>query len=243
MASKEPSSGHDPDDNRELNGGASRFSAEFKEGAVVTGNRRPRGRPPGSKNKPKPPIFVTRDSPNALLSHIMEVAGGADVAESIAHFARRRQRGVCVLSGAGTVADVALRQPAAPGAVVALRGRFEILSLTGTFLPGPAPPGSTGLTVYLAGGQGQVVGGSVVGTLTAAGPVMVIASTFANATYERLPLPLDDHDEAGGRAAGPGRQIMAPPLMAADPTAMPLFGGGALFEGLAWAHALPPPAY
>ncbi|KAL5220350.1 hypothetical protein ABZP36_025063 [Zizania latifolia] len=170
----------------------------------------------------------------------MEVAGGADVAESIAHFARRRQRGVCVLSGAGTVTDVALRQPAAPGAVVALRGRFEILSLTGTFLPGPAPPGSTGLTVYLAGGQGQVVGGSVVGTLTAAGPVMVIASTFANATYERLPLPLDDDDE-GGRVAGPGGHIMPPPLMAADPSAMPMFGGGGLHEGLAWAHARPPP--
>ncbi|CAO2164841.1 unnamed protein product [Urochloa humidicola] len=231
---------------------------EPKEGAVVAGNRRPRGRPPGSKNKPKPPIFVTRDSPNALRSHVMEVTGGADVAESIAHFARRRQRGVCVLSGAGTVADVALRQPAAPGAVVALRGRFEILSLTGTFLPGPAPPGSTGLTVYLAGGQGQVVGGSVVGTLTAAGPVMVIASTFANATYERLPLDDADEDPAGhlphgGHGGGP------PPMMpATDPSsAMPMFGGlmpgggsasagAGLHEGLAWAtttHARPPPPY
>ncbi|CAL5014169.1 unnamed protein product [Urochloa decumbens] len=234
------------EEDREMNG-------EPKEGAVVAGNRRPRGRPPGSKNKPKPPIFVTRDSPNALRSHVMEVAGGADVAESIAHFARRRQRGVCVLSGAGTVADVALRQPAAPGAVVALRGRFEILSLSGTFLPGPAPPGSTGLTVYLAGGQGQVVGGSVVGTLTAAGPVMVIASTFANATYERLPLPMDDAEEdpAAAQPAGPGGG--PPPI---DPSAMPMFppnllmpGGasgaaGQLHEGIAaWAapHARPPP--
>ncbi|KAL6662032.1 hypothetical protein ACP70R_001416 [Stipagrostis hirtigluma subsp. patula] len=232
-------------------------TGEPKEGAVVTGNRRPRGRPPGSKNKPKPPIFVTRDSPNALRSHVMEVAGGADVAESIAHFARRRQRGVCVLSGAGTVTDVALRQPTAPGAVVALRGRFEILSLTGTLLPGPAPPSSTGLTVYLAGGQGQVVGGSVVGTLTAAGPVMVMASTFANATYERL--PLDEAEEDAGQAQMPPGG--GPPLMGgmADPSAMPMYGGvppnllpggsaaasGAGLQlghdGLAWAHARPPP--
>ncbi|XP_020987641.1 AT-hook motif nuclear-localized protein 20 [Arachis duranensis] len=178
-------------------------SDEPREGAVEVGTRRPRGRPPGSKNKPKPPIFVTRDSPNALRSHVMEIAGGADVAESVAQFARRRQRGVCVLSGSGSVANVTIRQPTAPGAVV-LHGRFEILSLTGAFLPGPAPPGSTGLTVYLAGGQGQVIGGSVVGSLVAVGPVMVIAATFANATYERLPLDEEDEGPSGGGGGSSG---------------------------------------
>ncbi|XP_047976079.1 AT-hook motif nuclear-localized protein 19-like [Salvia hispanica] len=165
-------------------------SEEAKEGAVEAPARRARGRPAGSKNKPKPPIFVTRDSPNALRSHVLEVASGSDVADSIAQFARRRQRGVCVLSANGAVADVTLRQPS-----VALPGRFEILSLTGSFLPGPSPPGSTGLTVYLAGGQGQVLGGSVLGALVAAGPVMVIASTFSNAVYERLPLGEDEEGE------------------------------------------------
>jgi len=218
---------------------------EPREGAVVAApNRRPRGRPAGSKNKPKPPIFVTRDSPNALRSHVMEVAGGADVADAIAQFSRRRQRGVCVLSGAGTVSNVALRQPSAPGAVVALHGRFEILSLTGTFLPGPAPPGSTGLTVYLAGGQGQVVGGSVVGSLIAAGPVMVIASTFANATYERL--PLDEEEEDGGPAPPMPDPLLGGGHGIADPSALPMFnlppsngqlGGG---DGFPWAHPRPP---
>lgn len=181
-------------------------SDEPKEGAIEPPARRPRGRPPGSKNKPKPPIFVTRDSPNALRSHVMEVAAGADIAESIAAFARRCQRGVCVLSAAGAVTGVTLRQPTGGSAVVALHGRFEILSLTGAFLPGPAPPGSTGLTVYLAGGQGQVVGGSVVGPLLASGPVMVIAATFSNATYERLPLEEqeEDHQQPPGHQLGSG---------------------------------------
>ncbi|KAG6434223.1 hypothetical protein SASPL_105846 [Salvia splendens] len=165
---------------------------EESEGAVEAPARRARGRPAGSKNKPKPPIFVTRDSPNALRSHVLEVVSGSDVVDSIAQFARRRQRGVCVLSANGTVADVTLRQPSA----VALPGRFEILSLTGSFLPGPSPPGSTGLTVYLAGRQGQVLGGSVLGALVAAGPVMVIASTFSNAVYERLPLQEDEEEAA-----------------------------------------------
>ncbi|KAI3783422.1 hypothetical protein L1987_42503 [Smallanthus sonchifolius] len=150
--------------------------------------RRPRGRPPGSKNKPKPPIVITKESPNALRSHVLEISSGSDVSECIATFAQRRHRGVSVLSGNGVVTNVTLRQPAAPGGVLSLQGRFEILSLSGAFLPPPSPPGATGLTVYLAGGQGQVVGGMVVGQLMASGPVMVIAATFTNAIYERLPL-------------------------------------------------------
>ncbi|PHT58274.1 AT-hook motif nuclear-localized protein 23 [Capsicum baccatum] len=126
--------------------------------------RRPRGRPPGSKNKPKPPTKTT---------------------------------GICILSGSGIVTNVSIRQPAGVGgnnnssSVVTLNGRFEILSLSGSFLPPPAPPGATSLTIFLAGGQGQVVGGSVVGELMAAGPVIVIASSFTNVAYERLPLEDD----------------------------------------------------
>ncbi|KAK4708123.1 hypothetical protein R3W88_029048 [Solanum pinnatisectum] len=243
-------------------------SDDPKEGAVEVATRRPRGRPAGSKNKPKPPIFVTRDSPNALRSHVMEVANGADVAESIAQFARKRQRGVCVLSATGTVTNVTLRQPSAPGAVMALHGRFEILSLTGAFLPGPAPPGSTGLTIYLAGGQGQVVGGSVVGSLVASGPVMVIASTFSNATYERL--PLEEEEEGGGTVAqgqlgggggsppgmggsgggGGGQQQGGGGGMGDIPSSnMPVYnlppnllpnGGQMNHEAFGWAHGRPP---
>ncbi|KAG6523780.1 AT-hook motif nuclear-localized protein 20-like [Zingiber officinale] len=208
-----------------------------KEGAVEAGPRRPRGRPPGSKNKPKPPIFITRDSPSALRSHVMEVASGADVSECIAHFARRRQCGINVLSGSGAVANVTLRQPAAPGsAVVALQGRFEILSLAGTFLPGAAPPGSTGLTVYLASGQGQVVGGIVVGALVAVGPVIVVAATFSNAIYERLPLEEEDEGLLPIARVGSGG-------LSADPSLLSMYNLPAPYlndpDGLAWAHPRP----
>ncbi|XP_004300243.1 PREDICTED: putative DNA-binding protein ESCAROLA [Fragaria vesca subsp. vesca] len=168
--------------------------------------RRPRGRPPGSKNKPKPPVIITRESANTLRAHILEVGNGCDVFDCVATYARRRQRGICILSGSGTVTNVSLRQPAAAGAVVTLHGRFEILSLSGSFLPPPAPPGATSLTIFLAGGQGQVVGGSVVGELTAAGPVIVIASSFTNVAYERLPLEEEEQlqiqPQAGSQGSG-----------------------------------------
>lgn len=165
-------------------------------------NRRPRGRPPGSKNKPKPPIVITKESPNVLRSNVLEISSGSDIVESLATFAQRRHRGVSVLSGSGIVTNVTLRQPAAPGGVITLHGRFEILSLSGAFLPSPSPPGATGLTVYLAGGQGQVVGGTVAGALVASGPVIIIGATFTNATYERLPI----EDEP----AGEGMQVQQP---------------------------------
>ncbi|XP_051144000.1 AT-hook motif nuclear-localized protein 22-like [Andrographis paniculata] len=174
-----------------------------EEGGSIT--RRPRGRPAGSKNKPKPPIIITRDSANALRSHVMEVADGGDIHDGVSAFAARRQRGVCVLSANGAVSNVTIRQPSAPGAVVTLHGRFEIMSLSGSFLPPPAPPSASALTIYLSGGQGQVMGGTVVGPLLASGPVVIMAASFGNAVYERL--PLEEEDSGGGGA----QQVISDP--------------------------------
>ncbi|WOL00002.1 hypothetical protein Cni_G08713 [Canna indica] len=193
----------------EANNHGLELSAPAGHGDVV--GRRPRGRPPGSKNKPKPPVIITRESANALRAHILEVGSGCDVFECLATYARRRQRGVCVLSGSGTVANVTLRQPASAGggaAVATLQGRFEILSLSGSFLPPPAPPGATSLAVFLAGGQGQVVGGSVVGALIAAGPLIVMAASFTNVAYERL--PLEEEEEEASATPNPELQMHPP---------------------------------
>ncbi|CAH8276246.1 unnamed protein product [Arabidopsis lyrata] len=190
-------------------------------GGDVVG-RRPRGRPPGSKNKPKPPVIITRESANTLRAHILEVTNGCDVFDCVATYARRRQRGICVLSGSGTVTNVSIRQPSAAGAVVTLQGTFEILSLSGSFLPPPAPPGATSLTIFLAGGQGQVVGGSVVGELTAAGPVIVIAASFTNVAYERLPLEEDEQQQQLGGGSNGGGNLF-PEVAAGGGGGLPFF--------------------
>ncbi|XP_060212885.1 AT-hook motif nuclear-localized protein 15 [Lycium barbarum] len=180
----------------------------LSSGPSSSGQRRARGRPPGSKNKPKPPIIVTKETPNSLKSHVLEIKTGSDIIESIATFANSRGRGVSVLSGSGIVTNVKLRQPAMAGGVITLHGRFEILSLSGAFLPSsnsPVGATATGLTVYLAGSQGQVVGGNVAGELIASGPVMVIAATFANATFDRL--PLEDEEEENNVSEGMQMQL------------------------------------
>ncbi|XP_074263987.1 AT-hook motif nuclear-localized protein 29-like [Silene latifolia] len=172
--------------------------------------RRPRGRPAGSKNKPRPPIVVTRDTPNVLRSHMLEIASNTDIMESLAKYAHQRGRGISIVSGTGSVQDVTIKNPADTNTVVTLRGRFEILSLTGTILPPPAPPQAGGLSVFLSGGSGQVVGGAVVGPLMTSGPVLLMAASFSNAIFERLPLEQEEqedhqvHSSGGGGGGGSG---------------------------------------
>ncbi|KAG6497921.1 AT-hook motif nuclear-localized protein 23-like [Zingiber officinale] len=212
------------DNHDQFSGAAEHDGSPYAPQGGDVGSRRPRGRPQGSKNKPKPPVIITRESANVLRAHMLEVGAGCDVFDCIATYAHRRQRGVCVLSGSGVVTNVTLRQPSGPaaaGGVVTLQGRYEILSLAGSFLPPPAPPGATSLSIFLAGGQGQVVGGNVVGALYASGPVIIIAASFTNVAYERLPL---EEEEALPQQGGDGNSGGSGNSAFPDPSSMlPLF--------------------
>lgn len=64
-----------------------------------------------------------------------------------------------------------------------LKGRFEILSLSGSFTPGEVGGMSSregGMTIALSSPDGRVVGGLLGGLLTAAGPVQVPICFLAN---------------------------------------------------------------
>lgn len=198
------------------------------DGASIEVVKRPRGRPPGSKNKPKPPVIITREAePSAAMRpHVLEIPGGHDVVDSLARFARLRNVGICVLSGTGAVANVALRQPSLPaptthgavppaGATIGFHGPLEILSISATFLPpamaalSPASAAAS-MSISLAGPQGQIVGGTVAGPLVAVGTVVVVAAAFSNPTFHRLPVEDDvsiSVSVSGGGGGGCGREV------------------------------------
>ncbi|GMH31371.1 hypothetical protein Nepgr_033214 [Nepenthes gracilis] len=168
--------------------------------------RRRRGRPQGSKNKPKPPVIVTRESdPHPVMSpHILEVVGGVDIIDSLARFTLRHKVGLCVLTASGTVANVTLKQPSTsiPDGTVTFHGRFDIVSLSAVLL-GDGGGGGFGnglFTITLAGPQGQIAGGKVFGSLLAAGTVFVVAASFNYPTFHRLPIENDElhHSISGG---------------------------------------------
>ncbi|KAG0477136.1 hypothetical protein HPP92_013977 [Vanilla planifolia] len=162
-------------------------------GTPSASGRKPRGRPPGSKNKPKPPVVITRDSEYEMQPVVLQLAAGSDVLGSITAFARRHRVGVSILGGSGAIANAALREPGSSAASFTISGRFDILCLSGSFLPPAADKGSAAaFTISLAGERGEVIGGAVAGPVRAAGPVMVVGVTFLAAEYYRLPAARED---------------------------------------------------
>lgn len=94
----------------------------------------------------------------------------------ILSFSQQGSRAICVLSANGAISNVTLRQPNSSGGTLTYEGRFEILSLSGSYLlteNGGTKSRTGGMSVSLAGPDGRVVGGGLAGLLVAAGPVQV----------------------------------------------------------------------
>ncbi|KAJ0964351.1 hypothetical protein J5N97_029473 [Dioscorea zingiberensis] len=138
-----------------------------------------RGRPPGSGKKQQ--LDALGSAGIAFTPHVITVKAGEDVASKIMAFSQQGPRTVCVLSANGAICNVTLRQPATSGGTVTYEGRFEILSLSGSYLlseNGGTRSRTGGLSVALAGSDGRVLGGGVAGMLVAAGPVQVVVGSF-----------------------------------------------------------------
>ncbi|KAK7270792.1 hypothetical protein RJT34_26214 [Clitoria ternatea] len=113
--------------------------------------------------------------------HILTVNDGEDVTMKIMSFSQQGCRAICILSANGTISNVTLRQPSSCGGTLTYEGRFEILSLSGSFMPtenGLHRSRSGGMSVSLAGPDGRIMGGGLAGLLVAAGPVQVVVASF-----------------------------------------------------------------
>lgn len=191
-------------------------------------SRKPRGRPPGSKNKAKPPLIITRDSESTMKPHVLEIPDGCDIVQCLMSFSQKHQVGICVLSARGAVASVSLRQ----GGTVTLHGRFELLSLSGAYLPPSSQAVSAGgLSISLAGPQGQVVGGTVGDFLSTAGPVVIVVASFVNPSYHNLN---SGEEEENGNDNG---NIAPPP-----PPHLPLGNGYSPLPGSSGIYNISPTA-
>ncbi|XP_022737526.1 AT-hook motif nuclear-localized protein 3-like [Durio zibethinus] len=113
--------------------------------------------------------------------HVITVNAGEDIIMKVMSFSQQGTHAICILSANGTISNVTLRQPTSSGGSLTYEGRFEILSLSGSFMPtenGGTKSRSGGMSVSLAGPDGRVLGGGLAGLLVAAGPVQVVVGSF-----------------------------------------------------------------
>lgn len=150
--------------------------------------KRGRGRAGGFLSKKQPRIeleslgeMVACSAGANFTPHIITVASGEDVTMKLMSFSRQGPRAICILSANGVVSNVTLRQPDSSGGTLTYEGIFELLSLSGSFMPsenGGTKSRSGGMSVSLASPDGRVLGGGVAGLLVAASPVQVVVGSF-----------------------------------------------------------------
>ncbi|KAM0940327.1 putative AT-hook motif nuclear-localized protein [Dioscorea sansibarensis] len=152
--------------------------------------KRGRGRPPGSGKRQLLAAlgeWFAYSAGGNFTPHIVTIAAGEDVAARIFSFSQKGPRAICILSANGAISNVTLRQPGSSGGTLTYEGRFEILSLSGSFAitdNSGVRSRTGGLSVSLAGPDGRVVGGGVAGQLLAASPIQVVVGSFMPNTFK-----------------------------------------------------------
>ncbi|KAI8013922.1 AT-hook motif nuclear-localized protein 1 [Camellia lanceoleosa] len=153
-------------------------------------SKRGRGRPSGSGNwqlLASLGELFTNTAGGDFTPHVVTVNSGEDVAAKILSFSQKGPRGICILSANGAISNVTIRQPGSSGGLLTYEGRFEILSLTGSFTVsenGGVRSRTGGLSVSLAGPDGRVIGGGIAGLLMAASPIQIVVGSFMPNGYK-----------------------------------------------------------
>ncbi|KAK1420168.1 hypothetical protein QVD17_21536 [Tagetes erecta] len=120
-------------------------------------------------------------SGGSFTPHMVTINPGEDVTSKIISLMKDGPRSVCILSAVGVISHVTLRHANSSVGSVTYEGRFEILSISGSFTPGEFEGSLSDeikMSITLSSPDGRVVGGQLGGLLTAAGPVQVVVGSF-----------------------------------------------------------------
>ncbi|KAH1071435.1 hypothetical protein GLYMA_03G231400v4 [Glycine max] len=101
---------------------------------IPPSSNKSRGRPLGSKNKPKIPLVINQDSDLALKPIFIQVPKNSDVIEAVVQFARQCQVSITVQSASGSILEATLCQTLPDTSTFVVFGPFTLISLTGTYI-------------------------------------------------------------------------------------------------------------
>ncbi|XP_050908136.1 AT-hook motif nuclear-localized protein 28-like [Lathyrus oleraceus] len=168
---------------------------ELSEDLATPSSKRSRGRPKGSKNKPKPPSVIMVEPEIFMEPIFIEIPAGKDVVESIIKTAWRHQADISVLKGSGLVSEVSLLNSASQNSHFTIRGHLQMTSLSGTYFNPESDrdpsefvvdPAYSSFSIFLSGNHGQVFGGIVRGRVRASGVVLVSATLLRKPKFCRV---------------------------------------------------------
>ncbi|OIW07177.1 hypothetical protein TanjilG_10150 [Lupinus angustifolius] len=167
-----------------------------------------------SSNKKSTQSFSLGTAGQDFTPHFINVLAGEDVGQKIMFFMQQNKCEICILSASGFISNASLSQPATSGGSITYEGRFEIVSLNGSYIRNEVGSRSGGLSVCLSNTDGQIIGGGVGGPLKAAGPVQVIVGAFV----------IDPKKDASAGNKGDVSSTKLPPPPVSDPVSSFGFG-------------------
>ncbi|THU53449.1 hypothetical protein C4D60_Mb10t14530 [Musa balbisiana] len=185
--------------------------------------KRGRGRPPGSGKRQLLAAlgeWFACSAGGSFTPHVVTIATGEDVAARILSFSQKGPRAICILSANGAISNVTLRQPGSSGGTLTYEGRFEILSLSGSFTiseTGGIRSRTGGISVSLAGPDGRVIGGGVAGLLLAASPIQVVVGSFMPNVYKEKQAKPTHQAQPSALPGTTGLLTAAMPISQANP--------------------------
>ncbi|KAF3967647.1 hypothetical protein CMV_008363 [Castanea mollissima] len=149
--------------------------------------------------------------------HVVNVQTNEDIVSKIASFSQRSPRSVCILSATGSVSRVTISQPGNSGGILRYEGRFEILSLSGSYTfveKGGANRKIAMLSVSLAKPDGRVFGGGIAGALIAAGPIQLIVGSFKQKLNKKIKRRRSTESSSSAIIPSPSDLVRVPIRMA-----------------------------
>ncbi|KAK5777667.1 AT-hook motif nuclear-localized protein 5-like [Gossypium arboreum] len=206
-------------------------------GSDASGQKRKKGRPPGTGRKQQLATlgeWMNSSAGLAFAPHVVTVGIGEDIVAKMLSFSQQRPRAVCILSGSGTVSSVTLRQPASSTPTVTYEGQFEILCLSGSYLLAEdgGPRSRTGcISASLSTPDGHVIGGGIA-TLIASSLVQLVVCSFvyggSKTKNKQLASPKAEEavpqrcSDSTMPTTAPSTQHFTPPSMSAWPGSRPI---------------------
>ncbi|MED6109948.1 hypothetical protein PIB30_038371 [Stylosanthes scabra] len=168
------------------------------DGNPFLGLKKPRGRPHGSKNKPKLPIFIRKVNEHGMHPILIQIAPGVDVIGALINFALRRHIRILILSACGSISEAAIHNtlPLNTNAIgLSMRGPFNMMSLSGIYYDSHVQPACSSFSILLGGTHGQVFGGIVARKVMVAGTIKVMAASFKRTEFYVLQLNADGGED------------------------------------------------